>query len=160
MSDQNWLDAARFKKFSLRTPGFSVLPEGHGLVVDRLTGTITLVKDEQAIDVCNGLREEQFTLVLYLLETWPSYALYEEMLSQIGVKPTTQQREDFARIRVSMVAGEAGEQDAIERARERVQPLLQTLRDILSGCKASLNSLGVNVAAVLNYGWIIVEHVA
>src|SRR5260370_7192749 len=102
MSDQNWLYAVRFKQFSLHNRGgYSVLPERYGLIFDRLTGTLTLVnwKQEQFIDVCSSLSEEQIALVLYLLEMWPDRAPYEEMLSRVGIEPTRQQRKDFARIR-------------------------------------------------------------
>ena len=155
MSDQNWLHAVRFKKFSLHNPGgYSVLPERYGLVFDRLTGTLTLVnwKQEQFIAVCSSLNEEQIALVLYLLEMWPDRAPYEEMLSRVGIEPTSQQREDFARIR----QGLAGEQAMYEQARERVEPLFQALWERVSGCKGCLNNLGIDIVALMNYGWLIV----
>jgi hypothetical protein len=155
MNDQNWLNAVRFKKFSLHNPGsYSVLPERYGLVFDRLTGTLTLVnwKQEQFIDVCSSLNEEQIALILYLLEMWPDRAPYEEMLSQVGIEPTSQQREDFARIR----QGIAGEQAMYEQARERVEPLFQALWDRVSGCKDCLNNVGIDIVALMNYGWLIV----
>jgi len=109
MSDQNWLNAVRFKKFSLHNPGgYSVLPERYGLVFDRLTGTLTLVnwKQEQFIAVCSSLNEEQI-------------ALYEQ-------------------------------------ARERVEPLFQALWERVSGCQDCLNNLGIDIVALMNYGWLIV----
>jgi len=155
MSDQNWLNAVRFKKFSLHNPGgYSVLPERYDLVFDRLTGTLTLVnwKQEQFIDVCSSLNEEQIALVLYLLEMWPDRAPYEEMLSRVGIELTSQQREDFARIR----QGLAGEQAMYEQARERVEPLFQALWERVSGCQDCLNNVGIDIVALMNYGWLIV----
>ena len=152
---EDWITTIRFKKFSLHNPsGYSVLPERYGLVFDRLTGTLTLVnwKEEHFIDVCSSLNEEQIALILYLLEMWPDRAPYEEMLSQVGMEPTSQQRENFARIR----QGIAGEQATYEQVRERVEPLLQALWERVLGCKDCLNNLGIDIVALMNYGWLIV----
>src|SRR5260370_19671298 len=149
MSDQNWLNAVRFKKFSLHNPGgYSVLPERYGLVFDRLTGTLTLVnwKQEQFLAVCSSLNEEQIALVLYLLEMWPDRAPYEHMLSSVGIEPTSQHREDFARIR----QGLAGQQSMYEQTRERVAPLFQALWERVSGCHHFLSNLGSDIAHLLN----------
>jgi len=152
---EDWITTIRFKQFSLHNPGgYSVLPERYGLVFDRLTGTLTLVnwKEEHFIDVCSSLNEGQIALILYLLEMWPDRAPYEEMLSQVGIEPTSQQREDFARIR----QGIAGEQATYEQARKRVEPLFQALWERVSGCKDCLNNLGIDIVALMNYGWLIV----
>ncbi len=152
---EDWITTIRFKKFSLHNPGgYSVLPERYGLVFDRLTGTLTLVnwKEEHFIDVCSSLNEGQIALILYLPEMWPDRAPYEEMLSQVGIEPTSQQREDFARIR----QGIAGEQATYEQARKRVEPLFQALWERVSGCKDCLNNVGIDIVALMNYGWLIV----
>src|SRR5713101_2147208 len=121
MDDQSWIPAVRFKKFSLRKPGFSVLAEGHSLVVDRLTGTLLLVnwQAEQIIEICNELNDEQFSLVLMLLENWPSFVLYEHLLSHIGIEPSQEAHEDFEWVRMGMTGDEAV-QAACERARVRI----------------------------------------
>ena len=162
MLDQPWEASERFKKFSLReSPDRYVLPERHDLVADRLTGQLWLVnwQLEQLIDCCDELLDEQFSLVLLLLERWPSFVPYEHLLRQIGIEPTGQDLADLERIRASRRAGESEEEQVLtQQARTRIEPLLQTLRDLLASSRACLNILGIEIAAVLDTGMLITRY--
>lgn len=160
---QQWCAAERFRTFSLRaTPDVFVLPEKHSLVVDRLTGTLTLVnwQQEQFLALCDELSDEQFSLVLALLERWPSYVPYEQLLQHIGIQPSHQDLDDLERVRVSGRANESEEEQAQDaEARARIRPLLQTLRDLLGSSRAYLHPLGIDITAVLDYGPVLTRYV-
>ena len=151
--------SGRFKQFSLSKKGWFVLPERHSLVVDRVAGTLTLIdwQHERIVAVCEDLDDEQFSLLLSLLERWPSYISYEELLRQLGIEPTSQDLADLERVRWSGRMSRSRER-AMEQARARLQPTLQTLRDLLGACKLCLRSLGIDIVAVLDYGPILIPY--
>ncbi len=160
---ENWRGRTteRFKKFSLQSQHLSLLPERQSLMADRLTGTLTLVdwQQEQFLDSCDDLSDEQFSLLLTLLEQWPSYVSYAKLLEQIGIQLTAQEVEDLERVRESERADESEEeriQD--EQARARLQPILRTLRDLLGDCKPCLRDLWIDVVAVMDCGPILVQY--
>lgn len=161
--DQNWRGRTteRFKKFSLQSKHLSLLPERQSLMVDRLTGTLTLVdwQQEQFLDSCDDLSDEQFSLLLTLLEQWPSYVPYEKLLGQLGIQLTVQDIDDLERIRVSERADESEEeQRQDEQARARLQPALRTLRDLLRDCKPCLWDLCLDVVAVMDCGPLLMRY--
>ncbi len=157
--EQQWKATERLKQFSLRvTQDLYVLPEWHSLVADRKLCMLLLVnwQDEQVLGICDALSDEQFSLVLTLLEQWPSYVPYECLLTQLGIPLTTQDIEDLEHLRTSGREDEPEE----EQARARVRPVLQTLRDLLSECKLSLHDLGIDIGAVKDYGPLLTRDVA
>lgn len=160
--EQQWAASERFKQFSLRvSPVFSLLPPRHSLVVDRLLSTMLLIdwQNEQVVGNCEGMDDEQFALVMALLEQWPSYIPYERLLQQLGIELTEQQIEDLEQLRTSGRANEPEEERRKdEQARARLQPVLRTLRDLLHGCKIYLNDYGIDIAAVADYGPLLVRY--
>lgn len=154
MEDQR--ATGRFQQFSLWKKDWIVLPERHSLIVDRVSGALILVdwQQERFVAVCDDLEDEQFSLVLTLLKQWPSYVSYEQLLEQIGIQPTARDLADLERVRVSRLRSRSREQ-----ARERIRPILQTLRDLLRGCRMSLNNMGIDIAAVQDHGPLLVRHV-
>lgn len=158
--DQQWDE--RFKQFSLRiSHEFYLLPARHSLIVDRLLGMIVLVnwQDEQIVSVGEELNDEQFTLALTLLERWPSYTPYEILLGQLGIQLTGQDIEDLELLRTIRRANVSEEEQAQEaQARARLQPALQTLRDLLRDCRIYLQSFGVDIGTVVDYGPLLVRY--
>lgn len=149
----------RFSQFSLRLSGLSLLPEHASLVVDTLTGTITLVnwQEAQFLDVIEFGDDEQFALVFTLLKRWPSYVPYERLLRQLGIPLTDQVLADLERLHTSGWANEPeGEQAQDQLAHERLHPALQTLRDLVEECRPSLQGLGLDVVVVEGYGPLLV----
>jgi hypothetical protein len=161
--NQAWKTDERFKKFALRVASdVSLLPEQHGLVADEFTGQLWLLnwQEQRFLTVCDALSDEQFALVLALLERWPSYIPYEELLPHIGIQPSRQDLDDLALVRVSGRANESEEEQAHEAAaRTRIAPLLQTLRDVLEGGRSCLRPLGLDIAAVLDHGLLLTRYV-
>jgi hypothetical protein len=151
------------KQFTLRvTDNLSVLPERCSLVVDRLAGTLTLVnwQDEQFLGVCDELTDEQFSLVLTLLEQWPSYVPYEKLLRLIGLELTAQHLEELERVRVSGKAVESEDEQAQnEQARQHLKPVLQTLREEIASCLHALRNLGIDICAVQDHGPLLMRYV-
>ncbi len=116
-------------------------------------------QNEQVVGNCEVMDDEPFALVLTLLEQWPSYTPYERLLQQLGITLTDQQIDDLEQLRTSGKANESEEerrQD--EQARARLQPVLQTLRDLLHACKVYLNDYGIDIAAVADYGPLLVRY--
>jgi len=154
--EHQWEITQRFQQFSLRiSQDFSLLRARHSLVVDRLLGTILLVnwQDEQVLNNCEVRDDEQFALILTLLEQWPSYVPYERLLRHLGIRLSAQDIEDLERVRVSGRTDESEEermQD--EQARTRIQPALQTLRNLLHDCTILLHGFGIDIKTVLDYG--------
>ncbi len=161
--NQAWKTDERFKKFALRVASdVYVLPEQHSLVADELTGQLWLVnwQAQHFLAVCDGLSDEQFSLVLLLLEQWPSYVPYEHLLRHIGIEPSRQDLDDLECVRVSGRANESEEKQAQEAAaRARIEPLLRTLRELLGDCRACLQPLGIAITAVLDYGLLLTRYV-
>jgi hypothetical protein len=161
--NQAWKADERFQKFVLRvTSDVYLLPEQQGLVADALTCQLWLVdwQREQFLALCDDLGDEQFALVLALLERWPSYVPYEMLLPHIGIQPTQQDLDDLERVRRSGRPDESEEEQAQEaEARARIEPLLQTLRDLLGDCRAYLYPLGIDIGAVLDHGPILTRYV-
>jgi len=152
----------RFEQFSLRANDWCLLPLRQSLVVDRVTGVLTVVdwQSERFTSICDDLDDEQFSLVITLLRRWPSYVSYEQLLEQLGIQLSAQDLADLERVRESkQTRTSRRESRATERARARLQPVLQTLRDLLSGSRACLNFLGIDIAAVLDYGPLLVQYV-
>jgi hypothetical protein len=161
--ERQWKASERFKQFSLRVnQDFYLLPERHSLVVDSLLSTILLVdwRNEQVLGNCEVMDDEQFALVLTLLEQWPSYVPYERLLRQLGILLQAQDIEDLERLRVSGRADESEEELAQdEQAGARLQPILQTLRDLLHDCKPYLHEFGIDIGAVMDYGPVLTRYV-
>jgi hypothetical protein len=161
--EQQWEAGERFKQFSLRVaPAFSLLPPRHSLVVDRLLSTMLLIdwQNEQVVGNCEVMDDEQFALVLTLLEQWPSYVPYERLLQQLGIVLTSQQIEDLEHLRTSRRAcGSEEERRQDEQARMRIRPVLQTLRDLLHNCKIYLQDFGLDIGAVADYGPLLIRYV-
>jgi len=149
----------RFKQFPLQTQDSYVLPVRHGVIADRLTGSLTLVnwQDERFIAICE-LDDEQFSVVFTLLEQWPSCVPYEQLLRQLGIEPTGQDLADLEFVRMSGQMSRSRVQ-AKAQARTRLQPTLQKLRDLLSSSRACLNTLGIDIAAVQDHGPILIRYV-
>lgn len=161
--EQPWEASERFQQFSLRiSQDFYLLPARHSLVVDRLLSTMLLVnwQDEQMINNGEVMDDEQFALVLTLLEQWPSYVPYERLLKQLGILLSEEDIKDLERVRGSGRKDESEEERVQdEQARARLQPALQTLRDVLYGCKISLHDFGIDIMAVLDCGLLLTRYV-
>ncbi len=160
--DQAWKTDERFQKFVLRvTSDMYVLPEQHCVVVDSLTNQLWLVnwQEEQFLALCDGLDDEQFSLVLALLSAWPSFVPYAKLLQHIGIQPTQQDLDDLERVRASGQLDDSEEERVQEaQARAHIDPLLQTLRDLLAGCRVNLHPLGMDISAVLDYGPMLTRY--
>jgi len=141
------------------TKEIALLPEQHTVVVNRLSGGITLVDWRNGRFLAHhSLNDDQLPAVLYLLEEWPSYVPYEKMLHRYGNELTVQQIEDIERIKVSGYAGETEEEKALDQqARERIAPLMNPLHTILASCNLCLPEFGIKIAAVMDCGPILMK---
>lgn len=121
--------------------GVSLLPDEHELVVNRLNGHVTLVNWElrRFLAEC-GFTDEELPLMLILLEAWPSYISYENMLALVSEDTP----EEIAR-RV----------DAAREA-ETLGEVLTPLRVILKACQERMNLFGIQIAAVYRYGYLLI----
>lgn len=154
--------SGRFKQFSLSKNDWFVLPERQSLVVDRVTGSLMLIdwQHEQIVAVCEDLNDdEQFSVVLTLLEQWPSYVPYAQLLDGLGIPLTAQDLADLEFVRLSGRMSRRKSR-AQERARERLRPILQTLRDLLHECKSCIRDLGIDIVAVIDHGPLLIQYEA
>ena len=82
-----------------------------------------------------------------------------ELLKLVGIEPTLQNIQDFARIQLSGRKDETEEeQKQDELARDRLQPLLLRLRATVSGFRDVLNGFGIDIAAVIHHGCVIIPY--
>ncbi len=157
--EQQWKATERFLQFTLRLNNVSLLPERFSLVVDTLMGTITLVdwQNAQFLHVIEVVDDERFEVLLTLLRRWPSFVPYERLLPHLGIQLTDQESEALERVRTSGKANESDEEQAQDKlAREQLQPVLQTLRDLLEDCRHALHSFGIDIATVIDYGPLLI----
>jgi hypothetical protein len=147
--------SARFETFPLRTTHHAILPEHHSLVVDA-NGIITLVdwNAHQFIETVDTLEDEAFTLLVSFFRAWPNFIPYEHALSEIGIILTDGELADFSTIRTQTIGT-----DPYNQARRRIDALLTTVREMLKTTRTALQTIGIDIASVLDCGYTLIKYV-
>lgn len=139
----------------------SLLPEHHTLVVNLVASGVTLVNWQSGCFLAHTtFNEDQLLILLTLLEQWPSYVPIEKFFPLVGITPTEQLIDDLERVRVSGYKGETEHEHALDLlARERLEPVLQPLRTLISSCKPALNTcFGITITSILDTGPILTRY--
>lgn len=145
-----------------RPRDISLLPEHHTLVVNLLTGGVTLVNWQSGRFLAHTtFDDDQLPILLTLLEQWPSYVPIEKFFPLVGIAPIEQLLDDLERVRVSGYKGETEHEHTLDLlARERIQPVLQPLRSLIASCIPTLNTcFGITIASILDTGPILHRYI-
>ena len=132
-----------FLHFSL----MDTLPAGHTLVINRALGTLSHIAVEG--DRARLLGQQQFTaselsILLPVIESFPYYCPYEELFAHFYHSTVNEQ--------------------TIARAREHLQQAqedgiwdqeMRSVRNMLSRARLKARSLGLDVASILETGYIL-----
>jgi hypothetical protein len=125
--------------------GVSVLPDEHEVVLNTVSGRLTLVDWERRIFRAECLFEDtELPLIKRLLDDWPAYTPYLRLLTLISEEPA-----DLIEDRLE-AAQESGNREALDR-------LLEPLRARLKGCQDRLALCGLKIAAVYQHGYRLIR---
>lgn len=129
----------------------ALLPAGHTLALNVLLGTLSLIAQDKEWPYPRLLGEQQFTdselsLLLPLLDSHPHYCPYEVLLSSFEYRKVTEA--------------------SIERCRQRLQEAqdegvwdhtMRPVRNVLSRTRLKMRSVGVEIASILETGYVLME---
>lgn len=123
------------------------LPAGHTLVINRTLGTLSCIAVEG--DRARLLGQQQFTaselsILLPLLESFPYYCPYEELFAHFYHNTVTEQT--IARTREHL-------QQAYEEGSWDQE--MRSVRNMLSRARLKARTLGLDVASILETGYIL-----
>ncbi len=128
-----------------------LLPAGHTLAMNILLGTLSLIANNSNLPYPRLVAEQQFTmselsLLLPLLNSHPHYCPYEVLLASFNHRMITE--------------------TTIERSRKRLQEAqeegvwdqeMRPVRNVLSRTRIKMRSFGVEIASILETGYVLMN---
>ena len=138
----------------------NILPEHHTLVVDTVSGGVTLVDWQSGKFLAHRrFTKKQRKLLILLLEGWPNYVSYEKFFPLLNIKMTKQLQCDLDRVKRSGQEGKSEQEQMLdEEAWQHLQPIIKPIRLVLSSCKANLQVFGLTIGAILESGPILLRY--
>jgi hypothetical protein len=128
-----------------------LLPAGHTLALNVLLGTLSLIARDESLPYPRMVAEQQFTmselsLLLPLLDSHPHYCPYEVLLASFDHRMITEA--------------------TIERCRSRLQEAqdeglwdytMRPVRNVLSRTRLKMRVIGVEIASILETGYVLMN---
>jgi len=128
-------EGKHYQSFSLyvETPGISLLPDEHELVVNVVSGHFMLINWNVRYVVIDGLfSTDELAFMLLLLSDWPSYVPLEKLLQAVNC----QSAEQIVQL--------------LDRERDQAVALLH---DLAEHCRRCLRPFGIDVQNVHGLGY-------
>ncbi len=135
-------DKGHYAYYPLKTEsGYDLLPTGYEMVVNKVSGRVTLLNwnRRRVVTECS-FSDQELPLIIALLNAWPSFAPYEHMLALTSDEPAYS---------IAQRVEETRDTDALDT-------LLSPVRTILKECQERVNMLGIKIAAVLDTGFLLI----
>jgi hypothetical protein len=126
----------RFRPYRLA----SILPEGHALILNTLSGVLTQVSPDGCFVEQQSLTQEETYLAVELLASYPNFCPDAVLLSA-----KTQEAVEVCAARLQWAYGEPGQVDIIMRP----------VRNLLSRCRVKLHPFGIDVKSIIETGYVL-----